>query len=339
MATTTKSTKAKTKTAAARTTKSSAKRTKAKAATTKAAATKKAATKKVAAKKSVITKSTNAKTTNSKKPTRTSRTAVAGRFKSFKLARSVTLRTLRGLHLITAGLLVLLALAAGYFMDNTSYQLTIGHIAKDELTSTTEAVLVPAVQAVYDVELRWLVIATLVVSAILPILYLTKLTNRYSAYLKETRMLPLRWIDFAVTGALIVETTALVNGASDLPTLKLLAGLVIATALIGLIAERQNNEVATPVRSAYLTSLFTGLLPLLFIAVYMTATAVYGTTQLPWYAYALFAVVLFQYVAWMRNMRMHLRGANNLIIERNYLAISLLTKAAFAIVLIAGFFR
>lgn len=234
---------------------------------------------------------------------------------------------------------MLLALAAGYFMDNTSYQLTIGHIAKDELTSTAETVLAPAVQAVYDVELRWLVVIILAVSIILPLLYLTRLTNRYAAYLNETRMLPLRWIDFAVTGALIVGTTALVSGTSDLPTLKLLAGLMIATALIGLIAERQNNDVTTPVRSAYFTSLFTGLLPVVFIAAYLIATVVYSTAQVPWYVYALFAVVFFQYVGWMRNLRMHLRGADNLIVERNYLAISLLTKAAFAIILIAGFYR
>lgn len=339
MATTTKSTKAKTKTAAARTTKRSSGRAKA-AAAPKAVATKKAATKKVAAKKTTVTtKSTRTKTTDATKRAPTGKAAATGRLKSFKLAKTVTLRTLRGLHLITAGLLALLALAAGYFMNNTSYQLTIGHLAKDDLTSAANSVLAPAAQAIYDVELRWLVVATLVLSLILPILYLTKLANRYAAYLNQTRMLPFRWIDFAVTGALIVETVALVNGTSDLPTLKLLAGVMVVTALTGLIAERQNDTARTPVRSAYFTSLFTGLLPLLFIAAYIVATVIYSTAELPWYVYALFAVALLQYVGWMRNLRMHLRGANNLIVERNYLAISLLTKAAFAIVLIAGFFR
>src|SRR5690606_30054240 len=102
-------------------------------------------------------------------------------------------------------------------------------------------------------------------SLILPLLYLTKLAGRYAEYLNKTRMLPFRWIDFAVTGALVIETVALVSSVSDLPTLKLIAGLMVVTALTGLIAERQNDATKTPVRSAYLTSLLAGILPILLI--------------------------------------------------------------------------
>lgn len=262
-------------------------------------------------------------------------------FNSFKPKRETTLRTLRGLHFISVGILALLAIAAGYLINNTSYQLTIGHLAKDELMSTKEVelVLAPAVRSVYDVEIRWIVVAMMAITAILPILYLTKLTNRYALYLNRTRMLPLRWIDLAVTGSLVVGVTALLNGVSDIPTLGLLSGLIIVMSASGLIAERQNNEAKQPIRSAYTVALFAGMVPLLFILVYMFATILYGVVKLPWNIVALFVVATLLYIGWMWNLKSHLNGAKNLVTERNYLLLSLLAKITFVIVLIISLFR
>lgn len=221
-------------------------------------------------------------------------------------------------------------------MNASSYSLTLGHLAKDNLASTTHTVFAPALQSVYDVEARWLVVIVLLLSAVLPLLYLTKLKVRYAAYLNGTRMQPFRWMDIAVTGALMTEIAALLSGVSDIPTLKLIAGVVVVAAALGLIAERQNNAAAKPVRSAYLIGIFTALLPWLLIAAYATATIVYGMVRSPWYVYALYAALLAGLALQARNQRMALRGANYLIVERNYIAISLLTKAAFAIILITG---
>jgi len=251
----------------------------------------------------------------------------------------VTIRRLRSLHVIAAGLFILLALAAGMFMKSTSYSLTLGHLAKDELASTSSTVLAPAVQAIYDVELRWVVVGILLLSLVFPILYLTKLQSRYTDYLQKTRMLPLRWIDLAITGALMTEVVALVSGVSDIPTLKLIGGLVATTALLGLIAERQNNNVATPVRSAYYVSLFTGLLPWAFVAAYAVSTVVYGTASVTWYVYALYTAVLGGYLLQARNQHMENGGGNYLVVERNYIVISMLTKVAFAAILIVGLAR
>jgi len=230
---------------------------------------------------------------------------------------------------------LLLIIATGYLMNNASFQFTFGHLAKDELTGS----LVPAVQSVFDIDLRWIVIVILLLSIVMPILYLTKLSNRYNAFLKETRMLPLRWIDFGIIGGLIVMTTALLAGASDIPTLKLLGGLMIVSALAGLIAERQNSQTKVIVRSAYYTSVLSGLIPILFIAVYIITGVIFSTAWLPWYVYALFVIVLFQYIGWMRNLRLQLGGKDNFAAERNYLAIGFLVKVIFAIVLIIAFFR
>lgn len=248
--------------------------------------------------------------------------------------RPVTVQRLRSLHFIALGLFLLAAVTAGVFMSNASYQLTIGHVAKDELSG----VLVPAVQAIYDVELRWLVVTVMLLAAVFPALYLTRLKERYANFVNNTRLQPWRWIDFAVTGALAAEIVALLSGVSDVPTLKLVAGLMIATAVFGLIAERQNSAGGTPVRSAYYASIFTGLLIAAFTGVYAVASAVYGT-GVEWYVYALYAVVFGGFVLLARNLRNQLLGANYLAVERNYVATNILVKTAFAAVLIAGLFR
>lgn len=301
---------------------------KAKTKTTKKEITsKKSSTKKTAVKKVATTKATTTKAA--------SKITISKNTKSLK-DLGVTLHSLRSLNMVAAGLFILLALIAGYWMSSVSYVLTLGHLAKDDLASTTHTVFAPAIQSVFDVEARWLVVVILLLSAVLPILYLTKLKARYASYVNRTRMQPYRWIDMAITGALMTETAAILSGVSDIPTLKLISGVVIVAAVIGLISERQNNAVSKPVRSAYVTGVVIALLPWLLIATYAVATVVYGMVRSPWYVYALYVALLAGLALQARNQRMSLRGANYLVVERNYIAISILTKAAFAIILIAG---
>jgi hypothetical protein len=251
----------------------------------------------------------------------------------------VTLGSLRRLHLFSIGLFAVLAVAAGFMMNSATQQLTLGYLAKDELASTSGTVLASATQSIYDVEVRWLVVGVLALSMIMPLLYLTKLKGRYNEYLTRSRMLPLRWIDFAVTGALMTELVALLSGASDIATLKLIGGLVATTAILGLIAERQNNVVNRPVHSAYYTSLLTGLLPWAAIGTYAVSTVVYGTASMPWHVYALYAALLGGFLLQARNQHMEFGHGNYLIVERNYTVISALTKMAFAAILIVGLAR
>lgn len=305
------------------------------------ATTKKTSTKaKTKTTKSKATPKSSRITTKSKKTSASKTVSKAMSTKSVN-ASSVSVRSgltsvrkLRGLHMISVGLFLLLGLAAAFLMKGDSYQLTLGHVAKNELTGA----LVPAVQAIYDVELRWLVVALMAISAIAPVLYMTKLQDRYSEFLYDTRMLPMRWVDVAVTGALTVEIVALVSGVSDIATLKLLGGVVVIAAALGLIAERQNNDVKKPVRSAYYVSLFAWLIVGLFVLSYAASTIVYAQYA-PWYIYALYAVVFAGMVVFARNMRMYLRGANYLIVERNYIVISTVVKVAIAAVLTVGLLR
>jgi hypothetical protein len=130
----------------------------------------------------------------------------------------------------------------------------------------------------------------------------------------------------------------LLSGVSDMATLKLVGGLTVIIAVLALIAERQNNTVNTPVRSAYFTALLAGVILAVFTATYAVSSVIYGE-GLEWYVYVLYAIVTGGFVLMARNMRMQMRGANNLVVERNYVVINLVVKSAFAVALIAGLVR
>lgn len=290
------------------------KSTKAKTKTTKAAATKKPATKKA-------TKSVSANVS------RTSKSAPS-------------MLSLRKWHIVSAIAFMLLAVLAGVMMGSSSYQTTVGLWARDDLASIDTTVFAPAVHVLYDIEVRWLVVATMLVSAALPLLYVTKLESAYTAYVRNTRMVPYRWLDLGVTAALMVETIALLSGVQDLFVLKLMGGLMIVTCLLGLVAERQNNVGDKPVWSAYGVSLFSGVLPWVLLAAYAVSTVIYGAVRSPWYVYALYASTLagFSLLAWNQRQQFKKSGASTsyTVVERNYAVIGVLTKVAFAAILIAG---
>jgi hypothetical protein len=249
---------------------------------------------------------------------------------------------LRNLHLASVLAYAVFAILSWVLMTDTSSPVSIGYLAKDELASRTTTVFAPAVQNIFDIEYRWALLVILVLSIVLPLLYITRLRKRYEVAVAG-RVLLWRWIDLAVTGALMVETIALLSGISDLPTLKLIAGLTAIGFLLGWLAERQNDRDGRPVWGAYALGVLAGLLPWALIATYAVATWTYGLVRYPWYTYALMGAVFAGFVLLALNqLQQHRRKGkwgNSLFVERNYVVANLLTKTAFAVILILGLQR
>jgi len=247
------------------------------------------------------------------------------------------------LNVISAVLFAGLAILAGLFMNSRSYQLVTGLLTKDELVSKVTTVFVPAVHRVYDIELRWAVVAIMVASAILPLLYATRLKRQYAANLAGRTHL-WRWIEMAVIGALMVEVVALLSGVQDVMTLKLMGGMVVISGLLAWLAETQKNEIAVkPMRVTYVLSVIAGALPWLLIAAYAAGTPLYGMVRNSWFVYALYAVGLLGFMLTALNLRKQLRRTVQVVdyelTERNYLLINLLTRVAFATILITGLIK
>lgn len=250
------------------------------------------------------------------------------------------LDSIRRLLAFSAALYILLAALAGYMMTNATYQLTAGYITRDELASKTSTVFAPATRIMFDIELRWVVVALMLFSALFPILYLTRLQRGYSRRLEGGRVLASRWVDFAISGALLVEITALLSGMQDIGSLKLAGGLVAVSAVFSWLAERRNENLIRPLWAELYASLASLVLVGLVIAMYAASTPLYGAVRSPGFVYGLYAILVVSFALIVINqVNQHRRfrsWSNYLTVERNHLAISLVSKAAFAVALIVG---
>lgn len=246
------------------------------------------------------------------------------------------------LQKLSAALFVVLAVAAALFMRAVSYPITIGYQAKDALASQTSTVLAPATHTFFDLQLRYIVPAILVLSALYGLLNVTKFKARYARDLKAG-MSAMRWVYLGITFGLMVEVAGMLSGISDLFVLKLMGGLTVIMAEVSLIAERENKGAKKPVKVTYALSLLAGILPWVLLLASALGTLVYGIERYSWQVYALlFGLVITLVLLWVNEWKQFVgKGPwkEYLFAERNYIVIDMVAKAAFALILIAGFHR
>lgn len=285
------------------------------------------------------TKTAKPKTASAKTQKTTTKKAVQKPAKASAVSSVTSNGMLQKLYALSIAAYVAIFGAALFLMGQKSYQLSIGYWTRDELASKTSTVFAPATQGLIDVQMRWVVMAIAVVSIVMPVLYLTRLKSYHQKAMKN-KVLPTRWLDMAIVGAIMLETVAIVSGVLDIGTLKLVGGLMIVTCILGWMAEKRTAEAGRPATAKYYLSMLTGLLPWVLIAFYAIATPIYGAVRSPWYVYALYAVMLIGAGLIGNNQLKGLKGkgkqANYEVVEQNYATLSLLVRTAFAVVLIVG---
>jgi len=283
--------------------------------------------------KATASSSTRARSTKASRAATTKKTSA----KKTKLTDNQMLRRLNWLSLCVH---LLGALIAALLMSSYVQQVFAGFVARDELASVNDTVFVPAIHHLYDVQLMWLVVAVLLLGAIMPLVQLRQ-RGRYEQRIKQ-RANPLRWADKAIVSGAMLSVVAALSGVQDFMTLKVIGGLIVVTAMLGWLSERQNADPkAKPDYSAFGISLVSGALPWLIILGYAFATPLWGMIRYPWYVYALHAVVFIGSAAYAINgynyVRRFRNWVNYAVVERNYLIIDVATRLSFAIVLIVGF--
>lgn len=315
MATTTKSSKAKTKTAKV-----------------KNSAAKKPAPKKTSVKSANTTsKSTSTKVVVSKKTVTT---------KDSKKSKEPKTR-LQKLYAISIVVYGLIALAAYFLMSNLSFQLSVGYWGKDELKSVNGTQFAPATQGIVDVQVKWIVIALAVVSIVLPILYLTRLKKDHEDSIK-TKVMPKRWIEMAITSAIMVEAVAMLSGVLDIATLKLIGSFMVVTMIAGWMAEKRTVETGKAAIREYYLGFIAGILPWLVIVSYAVFTIVFGDIRATWFVYALYVVLVIGASIIGRNQLLSLKRvgkfANYEVVQENYVSLSLILRVLFSVILIIGLY-
>lgn len=247
-------------------------------------------------------------------------------------------RTLR--QSIILSLVILLGLTAT-LMSGAAQQFRWFFQTSDGLASEKSTVFATGSKLLFDMPYSLALGIVLAIALVYHVLLLTASKKSYERAVTN-RIVPHRWLYLGISSALMIEILAMVHGVQDIMVLKLMAGSIFVTTLLGWVVER-DNKAHQPSWRVYTISLLTGVLPWLVILGILLGTCLYGGVRLPWYAYALDAVTFFGFSSvalnqflWIRQTRGWRTYAR---VEWNYVLGDALTKVGFAVILIAGLMR
>lgn len=204
-----------------------------------------------------------------------------------------------------------------------------------------QAVLAPAVHHLFDFNLAYLVAAFLLIAAIIRLLVAFSSKSFYERELKKGYS-RFRWLEYALSGGLMVVTIAVLVGVLDFSTLFLIFVANGVAALVGLLAEEGAFSTKYFGWVAKVGGPRPGFAPWVVIAIFLWGAHAYGA-GLPAYSYWLAGSVFLLAVAWVKlNYFSYVkrgRWADYLKVEQAYIILSLLTTAALAWQVYAGALR
>lgn len=240
-------------------------------------------------------------------------------------------------YLFAAFILAAQAIAAGLLMKTDSAQIFLGGLTKNELASRTGTVLVSAAHPLYEIEFRWLLVVILGVSALFALLRGTKFQAREAAGIK-LGVQPLRWIDFAVTGALLFQLVALLNGLQDAVAIKLGMISIAFSAYFAWMYERENAATGKPAKASLIGARLTLLFPALALVGTAIGSYVYGMVHSPWYSYAALAVFVVGLTLSVNKLKLTTNASKGgyLDVDGKYTVHNVLFKVVLATVVIVG---
>ncbi len=227
-------------------------------------------------------------------------------------------------------------------MKDTAYTLVHGYMVRDQILSqlADTSVFAPAVRNLAELQIRWLLVATLATAAVLTALKLTKFRKRYEDEVKSG-VSPMRWAETGIVGALLITIVAFLSGVTDIMVIKLLAGFVILSAVLNWLSERQNKGARKADLTTYWLAVIAAAIPAVYILIVAITTLIYGMIRAPWYVYVLYLITVASFVMLLKNRRKQLaatdkRWKDNAFVEKRHAIISTATTILFAVVLIVG---
>lgn len=229
-----------------------------------------------------------------------------------------------------------LAITAIFLVNGATFPLNTTYWTSNNLVSQTSTVFAIASRNLNYVEFKWALEFLLVFSLITPILYvvmnLEGARKRANAHLNL-----LRWIDWNISGTLILLIVSALIGVQDLMTFILIAGL---SAISYLLTRNSLTTDKSQYRLNCALGKISGVLPYLLILIYITGTFVFGEVRSPWFVYVLLVISLINLVVMLLSNRIKNMLIKNkfssLKQEQIYLGFISLIKVAFSAVLILG---
>ncbi len=220
---------------------------------------------------------------------------------------------------------------------------TVSYPGLDTLQTQAQGhtVLATGSQRLFDINLAFVVAAFLLIAAIAHGLLSTKLRAQYERELKRG-VNTVRWLEYGISGGIMMAAIGLVIGVRDLVTLILMFGLTAVMYLLGWIMETQNQGAGRVNWLIYIIGCTAGALAWVVPTIYLISGAVYGYAG-PTYTYLVYGSMLVLFAGFMINLYMQSKKtgnwANYLYAERMYMLLSILTKTILAWLIFAGTLR
>ncbi|MEK7625750.1 MAG: hypothetical protein AAB423_00135 [Patescibacteria group bacterium] len=191
------------------------------------------------------------------------------------------------------------------------------------------------IKDLYTIDLRWILVGLLVISAILLVITSTKKRDMYEKSLKNKDSAP-RWIYLGISSVVTLTLVSLLVGLNDLAVIKMSAGLIIATVALGIISDRQNAGSKKPVWLAFVVSLFTGAIAWSAILGATLGSYIYSVENFAWYIYAVPAVVLLGFIGFAYNQYRYISGKTKDFIayEKKFVWLDLTSKVLVFVLLV-----
>lgn len=252
----------------------------------------------------------------------------------------VTLKKLKKFNLFASATNAIFAILSAVLLSARSVEFYLPYSAKDELASLDSTVLGPAYEAIVTVELRYLIAFIFGLSAVFSLLLATAARTKYEEGVAQ-KVSGLKWIFLGVISALSLEFASIIGGVTDVVTLKLIALMVFAAAMLGWVSEIQSKNSGKNLATFYI-GLVIGAFAWLPLVVGLIATSLNGAQIFEWYVYALAAVLLAGFVGMTKTHYKHLKNGATadeyLQIEGKYLSMDYLLKVAVFVVVFVALF-
>jgi hypothetical protein len=239
-----------------------------------------------------------------------------------------------------AAILLLQGIAILLFSKGHSYPVTTTYLTQDSLASaaTGHPVYAAAMRHLFDANMAWIVALMLFVAAVAHFLAATWCRNRYEAGL-EQRVNHFRWIEYALTGAIMMAGLGMLVGVTDISSLLMLFVLTGVAMLTGLVMDYRKRVANWLV---YGLGCIVGVTPWVALAVYVWGAFMYAG-HLPGFVYGVLGTVFGLGILATINLYLQYkkkgRWADYLYGERIFMIGSLVAKTAIAWIIFAGVLR
>ena len=228
---------------------------------------------------------------------------------------------------------VMLLLAKSYSLPVTTTYLTF---------NASTGHLDTASRNLFSVNLAYLIVAFLLMSALAHLLIATVYRKNYERDLRKG-INKARWVEYAFSASTMMVGIAFLSGIYDLSSLLMIFALIAGMNMMGLVMELWNQTTKQTVWLGFVIGCLADIVPWLVFAIYVWGAGIYGSQGVPGFVYGIYISIFIFFNCFAVNMILQYKKVgpwkNYLFGERAYIILSLVAKSALAWQVFAGTLR